>query len=495
MHTPIVWLLAACHTTEIPSIDTDLVRDTDVGADTDVPMPVDVPVVLPPELPPAPLVPFLGFSRSGTRLEALAWETSEGVLLHRGFHDTLLDRSCLFQQTSETTWHCLPTSGLMTGRTFEDPACTGSGAMRSAYPDCEPDPWEHLFQPTDPECGRGYSSVHEVGEPVTVPSTADAFSLIGDVCLPAGPWALAPAFAVGPEVPLDTFVSAERVVVEVAARVYVGQLRGEDGSMRVLHPVTRYDEPCSPRDTDAGRRCVPQSRVRHAPDGYFADPACSAPVGVGTPARCTDEWVAYEEHDDGTLSLWTRGPEIPHTEPLYRKVDGACLSTAPPDSPVHWLSQPVDASDYPEVWLETLGTTLTQEWWMTLYGVRVSPASDSASLGPLTCDLAPIDGSTAAACFPAFAIVSATDLEYHADPTCTQPLLEHDDRLVGELVFPDCSPDLPTLTDPRGAGAPHTGPVYRASGAGCTEVTSPPALFTVVEGNVPTLTRVPPFAP
>ncbi|MEZ4321653.1 MAG: hypothetical protein R3F61_29535 [Myxococcota bacterium] len=505
-------LASGCHTPATPPLDSDTVdSDPPLDTDTDVPdtdpepVPVDVPVVPPPDLPEPPVVPFETHARSGTRLTALAWETDEGVLAHRGFFDTMLQAECWFHQTSETTWHCLPNRGLMHTITYADATCDGIAAMRSSYPTCPPHSYETLFLPTDPACGRGTSAVFEVGPAIALPTASEAWTDIDAVCTYAGSWGGAPAFELGPPVDLDTFVAGEPVMTELEAGVYATQIHGADGSRLHRQAVTRNGEVCGPTATDAGDRCVPSTVAHHIHDGYFADAACTVPVGAGRVSTCNpDRWLASEELADGSLRLWTLGPEIPATEPLYRPVGGSCLSTSHPTNGdgIFWLSQPVDATRFPSVSAQTFGTEVQQDWMVTPSGTRVAPISEPGRPDPFgvgfidSCDLALLDGGPDVACLYANERVDPASFAHFSDAACTELLFESTSGFLGDLAYPECGGGLPHIADARAPGPQYTGTVWRsASGGQCLQATSPPTVYSPVPAGFPTLVPVPPASP
>ncbi|MEZ4316178.1 MAG: hypothetical protein R3F61_01685 [Myxococcota bacterium] len=504
MTLTVLWLVLGCNGTKGGDTDTDVVADpdtdttdTDTDVDTDLPPP-EVPVVLPPDLPLPPIEPFETFVRSGSRLEAVAFQTTEGILVDStGFHDTLLDLDCTFVQTSASAWHCLPLSGLIRTASFPEPTCSGAPLLRTTDPQCTPQAWESAGFAVEPTCGLAYHRVFETGSQVSIDAASEAWALVDDVCVPDGPWANAPAYETVGEVPLSTFVAAESVIVEVEPGAFVTQIHGEDGSVRMGALVTRNGESCSLLETDVGWRCVPQVGARHRPRaGYFADGSCSVPLaGTSFVADCRTPWIGARERDDGTHALFTLGPQIPVSQAVFREVDGVCLSTAPPaDETLFWLSQPVDASQFPELARDSIGTTLTQEWASTPSGARVHSLG-SLEMDGFSCVIATLAGESDAVCVPIDRAVELADLDRYSDAACTEPLFEANGQLLADVVYPTCTGELPTVGELLEAGAAHTGPVYRYVSGTCQVDPTPPSTFSRVPADLPVLPRVPPQAP
>ncbi|MCB9678141.1 MAG: hypothetical protein H6737_23775 [Alphaproteobacteria bacterium] len=452
------------------------------------PMPVDSDDPSPDE-PLPPLVELDAHTRSGTRLEAVAWEGPDGVVYSSGFYDTELGMHCTFNRSGPDTWHCLPSSGLSIGGAYADATCEGPFVLAIAYPTCDVGAYEAFW--TGNPCD-GHIVVYEPVEPIDVEGDP-RYIQGGGECVEGPVWGQAPTFtAEGPTSP-DIFAEGIASVASVDGDAFALSIRGVDGSRETRNAVTRDGEWCRARLTeDAGMRCLPIFATRGAQ--RFSDPLCSVALGKRYRESCQLEGVASEEVGDETR-LWTYGPEISRSAPIFQLDDGACRQVEQEvDFAYHPLRFRVDASQYPIAVERVIGSDIQQVWTLTASDARVAPGFEGLMYRGEECALAVLDGGEDAVCVPTRAEALA-ELEHFADDGCTVPLSERDDRLVSDITFPELCDfaGLATVTRVLQPTAEHTDAVWQRVGADCVaDLYPPPTLYALEEVELPVLTRVPP---
>ncbi|MCB9677982.1 MAG: hypothetical protein H6737_22980 [Alphaproteobacteria bacterium] len=463
-----------------------------VACQSETVAPVEPVFVDPPSVPLPPLVELDAYTRSGTRLEAVAWEDEAGLVVQQGFFDTELGVHCRFVPSGPSTWHCLP-SGTALGAAFADSSCEGPPILKIAYPQCDIAPFDSGWKGTPCE---GHVEVYQAEAPTSVDPDASPYTLVDGEC-EAGPytWGIGPVWtATGPIAPA-IFVEGTPAVASVDGDAFAQVVWGEDGSRAVLNAATREGEWCSPWLTeDAGMRCLPTTPV--GVGALFGDAGCTVRLGESTggcgPARFAREDLGGGLPESRVLRLWTFDAALPADAPVWTLVGDRCEPAQQSTGlAYHPIRDRVNAAVFPIAIDRRVGADLRQEWTLTARDARIAPTASGLEYRGERCELAVDSVSGDAWCVPDALELAAMD--WFADDACTVPLVDDDEALVSDLqARGECDFDgHPSVSRVLRAAEPHAGPAWRAVGGSCVPDPSPPALFALEDADLPALARVP----
>jgi hypothetical protein len=150
-------------------------------------------------------VPDADADTSGTRLKARVLVGADGSKqpTHR-WQDTLRNEECTFRLAADGTQRCMPTSVATAYSVFSDPGCTSPAAL--LFSPC-PQPPAYLSSAPLTCNGFGGERLYQRGASL---STYYSGSPASCQAVPVSQYNV--VFALGPEVPLDSFVSAQVTV-------------------------------------------------------------------------------------------------------------------------------------------------------------------------------------------------------------------------------------------------------------------------------------------
>jgi hypothetical protein len=251
---------------------------------------------------------------SGSRLRVTFLQV-DGLRIRWRFFDTTLGRDCTFspggQEDLSGEERCLPVATTASATLFADESCTAplveseDGCPRDA--DAGPAPAPDYIVVRDKR-----RTVHTAG-----PGTSTGHERRGGVCSPLLSLRR-PAFRVGPEIPISSFVASTEQVVETGGRLGVLARRADDGTLfRTGTWDTRRREPVT---TDGLGPWTPE-RVVFRQDGFFHDELCTQEVAAAASFRLP---TAVSDTSRSIDKLHNLGDRI--TGPLYGlDTSGACL--------------------------------------------------------------------------------------------------------------------------------------------------------------------------
>ena len=214
---------------------------------------------------------------SGRRLQAVFFESRDGVGVFRHFYDTELELSCNFVESESGVWRCLPQgadAALTHGIVYTDPECSQPHAALYSYVIESAACAAPRYAVLPGNCEEG-PQVFALGSQAT---TDARYRLIDGICsdLGSGTDDLTRLFAATP-VSLERFQSARLHVGEETGGIVPVDVRSDDGARVRLgfrDALEGFD--CY---LDEEARCVPTDRGLLG--NLFADSGCSQPAAMG----------------------------------------------------------------------------------------------------------------------------------------------------------------------------------------------------------------------
>jgi hypothetical protein len=394
--------------------------------------------------------------RSGQRLRARVLDDGEGTLAFVEWHDSELDAACVFRAAADGVVRCLPW--------LRDPLSGYSGSD-IVYTDAEcihpaleldaavlPPVYTHDDSALRATCSERRYPVRRVGNVVVGDGRIYFRTSVSGECLGVG--AGLPSgrvlYALGEEVPPDTFQSAERVVSESGERLRAVELHGDDGSFqREGVWDAERDEACS-RWALTGELCVPG--VTGTAD-YFVDDACTLLTAQAVEDTVADgstcpavELAAQEGAADGCghygkPRLFEPGTLV-QAAPAFM-LDGASCGSVEGTSSYYQVAAELPDDTFAVVRAASVGSgRLRVEGAVGPDGTRLDVADGSVRLS---------DERLGTACSPATACTGELLCEPvdhaggFADSSCIDPVFE-------ASANSDCASDVPgSIATPRAA--------------------------------------------
>jgi len=239
-------------------------------------------VVPGPDVTPGPADPF---ATSGTRLKLRHFASDDGAKQFIGLHDADRKEDCEITPAIDGKSYCLPAA---MNAYFSDDQCTrplGSWFRDTTCPRPAP---AYIYDYTIIGCETAQTAkMYQRGAQVSV-NQYWFRSGVGGVCLgPFDPTGY-DVFAVGPEVPLATFVAIGQTTQATTGRLAI---RTSDSADGMHYPMAArdatIDDDCSFGSANlntgaAGGQCTPFAT---ASANYYSDSQCSQPV-TGYPKSC-----------------------------------------------------------------------------------------------------------------------------------------------------------------------------------------------------------------
>jgi hypothetical protein len=246
-------------------------------------------------------------------------------------------------------WMPMPTT-TVTG--FSDDQCSELLATDFSGACSEPAELVARYGLSPIACVGSPMAIHELGPLLESPTRyVDG----GGECI-EGSSADATYYAVGPEVPADTFAPVESVL-QGGSRLQVRTAVNPAGQALGMLPEyidAEWDAPCSLLPAaDGSIRCVP-SPIFFA-EGHFADDGCTTPV-VSTGPLCTEPRVVTSTVLDGCdISYPTRVLGPIHEGPVFIALDDTCVEVDEVDEGLAFYTVGSELS--PEEFVEVVTTT------------------------------------------------------------------------------------------------------------------------------------------
>lgn len=386
-----------------------------------------------------PAAPPLGPDgvQSGTRLRArFRQEPGEGAARELiGWRDLAREEDCGFTRASDGTWRCLPP--VQWSETFSDETCTtplGVGPIGDACWVATP----YIGRAALDVCFGELDAVWEIG-PRTLPPMVYLRDGSTGTCTAAAPDSTLAYYAVGAQVGLDQFASAQRVLEDGPARLDEVALVAEDGARAPHHLV----------DGELDARChmwllADEERWHCLPIGngiaYWGDMACSTPIAAAPVACVLEEPYAYVSQTvvdacGFTIRIFERGAEL--TAPTLYQGDAASCAVVPRPEGEVWYAVG------PEVDRTTFATAdkapgeetgrLRGAYLVADDGFRRRAGGYYDTARAEEC----IPGKTTDGAWRCLPVHFGSLTTYYADPGCVQVMP------VFEQAFPACKPPPP----------------------------------------------------
>ncbi len=345
---------------------------------------------------------------AGSRLRPVFRVAEDGTRAHVGWHDTLFDAPCEFQEVGGIQ-RCLPTDRASEPWLYADAGCT-----ERVLQDHE------LYEGQQVVFTRGSGcfshTVYEIGEPVdTIYYTDNG---------PCQVFSNDPSHrvvAIGD----DAFVAATVTTLEGTNRVVPMLLQADDGAQAIMGAWdTLYDEEVEPSaDAQGTLRWFGRWSPRVS-TGYFADAGCTQPAAlkecVPPSMQPTSAYVSEPGYCAEPTGHHALGDEL---TTLYQMSGSGCTATSVPFAARAWA---VGASLVDDAFGETPttnvgGDRLRHDMYASPEGAPLlaSLRFFDAMLAETECQWRAIPyGSTHFECVP---VDSARLTNAFADPACTQP--------------------------------------------------------------------------
>ncbi len=347
---------------------------------------------------------------AGSRLRPVM-AVADGVAAFMTWRDTELGVDCRFRRMVDGVRRCIP---VWPSVVFTDAACTKAAFIespcRSGYE------FAGLrYQPEGLDCDINQQDAsptpfRRVAASVGATSYHQAYTTdAGLQCAPeATPLADGEVLVAAEQVPLDTFVAAERVVIPGSSGLGRAEWHAEDGAREVLTAVDlTYDAECVEFDWATPGRCLP-TLVSGPRYDQFADQDCT---GATAYSRCGEQLAM--ERDECSLRVFEVGEALEG----YYTDDQAC--TFQPGSGVHRLGIELSIESMPRLTTATFGPARLKARYLTdSAGWRVATASQplfDSELGDPCVPARASDGSTH--CTPAETLHA---INRFSDAQCTQ---------------------------------------------------------------------------
>lgn len=287
-------------------------------------------------------------SSGGRRLEARYGKTAEGQRLFRTFFDKMLGVACSFATAADGKTRCLPA---VVASRYADQACTEP--LLIADDAC-------ASELVGKRLPNGRVGVYRL-RPAAVPGKVFGRQSSSSPCV-ADERPQRPLFALGDEVPAESFVAADPPRPQnVPGKRVVPYVRvAEDGT---VERVGLYDLErkvyCQADVTPDGKyRCIPYYWYSY-PTSAFADDHCTQPVTLVT--NVPSEPVVFKRGVSGTCPLQValfRGVALPAGTKIFVKegAGGCAAATAPPTGTLYTPGEEIPPGD----WVEMTAVTTPQ---------------------------------------------------------------------------------------------------------------------------------------
>ncbi|MCA9663071.1 MAG: hypothetical protein KC486_32350 [Myxococcales bacterium] len=371
----------------------------------------------------------------GTRLKAIVWQPESGEPGFTGWHDSELDHECEFRELSDGALRCVPETFEAPAQFYADAACT-QRVVALTQVDEPPYPayaWSSA-SPGTCDDAAGIDIHATMGDVVS----AVLYELDDvDGCVERQPDPIDHVL-VGPAIDPATYVAATDTLDGGDARIRGVRRIADDGSWSYvgaedtqLAVATRHR-----RTADGLERWLPDDGVNYNAR-FFADAACSEPVGGG-PVACAGPSQAYV--NDRTPStcgelrtVYTGGDEL--TE-VYEQVGGSCDPATIGDFHFYAVGAAIPDADFTEATLltpgEGAGTVINRYWSAEGSDLRERAGFIDTAHGGATCSVRD-DPDGVRRCLPN-ALIDAPNFTFFTTADCTGPRIG---------LLPACLGDVP----------------------------------------------------
>lgn len=429
---------------------------------------------------------------SGTRLKLRYRVADDGFVQATGWYDSELETNCYLTQLLGGGLACVPDS--WGAYYYTDAQCTeGIVDVWNGPGACNLTPLDYAVTYEQGSCETGgVSSVRRIGS-ATTPAML-YYRAFDGTCQPQGP--ADPNviyYALGEEVPLDSFVGAE--IVEPTGqttRVQIASLVADDGAR----------QPAFLRDSQLDAYCYFQSdssgQARCIPDGYdasyFSDAMCTTGVAQRYAYNCESSYATKWTSDGsacggGTVSVYELGSELTPTA-LYYDGGTECYETGfDPTSQFFSLGDEVTDLAQAERVVGDGTSRLRLYRWETDDGFRVRSFGVRDTERDHDCSFN-ITGDEAMRCVPQ----TSWGRRLYSDTTCNVPVnvLEWyqgpcTTAEVPEVALVQDPDECPSTVSVAEVGAPMTTTLYERWGDGtCSEYfVSPEVTIYALDTEVP----------
>jgi hypothetical protein len=380
---------------------------------------------------------FLPEFESGSRLSVRRYEAGDMPPVFLGFYDNELETDCAFTDVAGTL-RCLPaTSGMVRDVLFADATCSESVGTRS--PTCGGG-GEYLIEQTLADDFCAGAETH-ISHAVALDSGAPLYAQQGADCVLQG--AVDDSFLfyrIEAKMPLEDFVSAEKIVEPAGGALTVRRIDAADGT-RATEAI--YDSEkqgaCRVYPLEPGWMCVPE--VGFHSQGYRnADAACSQPLSLG---NCTAPLYLYDVDQQGNDVFYAAGEE--YTGDVYGGTGGMCELVTDDGEGTRYFAIGAPASPEAFASLSTVrqgSGRLQRDVFVDEGGALLMPGGEGIFDTELEsfCTLRR-DGAGQVWCLPEEVPTESTFNLYYADAGCTEQL-----ALCGDH---GCPHDVAVQVDPN----------------------------------------------
>jgi hypothetical protein len=396
-------------------------------------------------------------ARSGSRLKARFYQAESGVQTFHEFFDSKLGIACWFRATGDQEYRCLPGDANVSTRDFADAACKAPVVL-VPKPACDKPAYVFRWQDTPDHCGS-WGHVYQVGDRIDRTYSNESFITAGASCskdsypvLPGDQ-----AYALGPEVPLDGFVRAQRMAGEAATGPLVASiLMAEDGALEPAGWEDAAGSRCNlVRASDDTLRCVPEP-AQSPSTSTFSDAACTMPALVAW-AGCPAPHYGYR-YAGCPLRQEIVSVGDPLTS-LFSRPRGMCGAQAASSAGAYWATGAVVPPSSFAALAESVGeegTHVKRRFNAGPSGVKVDGGlfdmTRAEACRPTTTD------GTEWRCAPL-----ASSGSNYSDPACTQPVWGQLTAgcMAGGTVYVEADPvTCPARRVYYRKGDPWSGPTY-----------------------------------
>lgn len=376
-----------------------------------------------------PGLPFPGF-RAGSRLVPVGWRAGGEPLLREGWWDTELDSPCFFRLAADGRWRCLPDPVdqlLLPVR--GDAACAGEPLFVDIS-DCGSTPRWATVGSGGADCRGGFADALALAPG---PDDAPLYEGTEATCAPyEGP--VESVSSVEATVDPATLVGAEVRVLDLPGPVDLRVLVADDGAAQVQRPQLEDGTPCGPQvGLDGQLRCVPTSLAFRI-DGWFADPACEAPVAQAPRGLDGCPGPALVRSPEGGGAAFFAVGEVVDGS-VYRRDGDGCVEVRTPPFVAYRVGEPVPPATFPPlergVVLPSLDATVGVAGLLSRGTLLLALQAATASGTPCLLLRDGVEGPTVC-----LAGAVADELTWFADGDCTRPLAAaRPDETPPDLVF------------------------------------------------------------